>query len=171
MSLQTNPDGTVTFQQGNNIKPLTEGQSKDTVYATRAEGSLPLLDQFGGALTSLPETVGGKMPIVGNYAKSPEFQRAEQAGLEFLQAILRKDTGAAITADETAQYGTVYLPRPGDSPELLEQKKASRARAVEAIKAGMTPQALLYVEQALSKERGGAKSPVVMDGYTIEEIP
>ncbi|TRD03797.1 hypothetical protein FJV76_14260 [Mesorhizobium sp. WSM4303] len=173
MSLSVDPaTGAVTFQQGNNIKPMTEGQSKDTTFATRAEGALPLVDQFGDALTNLTESTGGKVPIVGNYMKSPEYQKAEQAGNEFLQAILRKDTGAAITAGEMAEYGSVYLPRPGDSPELLVQKKASRSRALEALKAGMTPQALLAQEKAIAAS--GQPAPgkkTVIDGYTIEEVP
>lgn len=159
MSFQTNPDGTVTFQQGANIKPLTEGQSKDTVFATRAEGSLPLIDKYGGALTSLGESVGGQTPVVGNYLKSPEFQQAEQAGKEFLQAILRKDTGAAITPAETNEYGSVYLPRPGDSKELLEQKRLSRLRALEALKAGMPPQAILQQEKALANTNKAQTPP------------
>jgi hypothetical protein len=151
MSLQVDPTtGEVTFQQGSNIKPMTEAQSKDTTFATRAEGALPLVDKFGDALTNLGQSAGGQVPVIGNYMKSPEYQQAEQAGKEFLQAILRKDTGAAITAGETAEYGSVYLPRPGDSPELLAQKKASRARALEALKAGMTPQALLAQEKAIA---------------------
>jgi hypothetical protein len=169
MSLTVDPaTGQVSFQQGANIKPLTEGQSKDTVFATRAEGALPLIDKFGDALTSLPETMGAQVPGVGNYMKSPEFQQAEQAGKEFLQAILRKDTGAAITPAETAEYGTVYLPRPGDSPALLAQKKASRTRALEAIKAGMPAQAILMQEKALANTN--KRAPVVIDGYTIEEV-
>ena len=175
MSLQVNPEtGEVMFQQGGNIKPLTEGQSKDTVYSTRAAGALPLVDQYGEALTSLPETMGGQLPGVGNYMKSPEFQQAEQAGKEFLQAILRKDTGAAITPDETAEYGTVYLPRPGDSPEVLAQKKVSRQRALAAIEAGMPPQAILNQEKALAKTAqpaasGGAPQPgSVEDGYRFK---
>ena len=88
--------------------------------------------------------------------------------MEFLQAILRKDTGAAITKEEQVEYGKVYLPQPGDSAALLAQKKASRSRALEAIKAGMPPQALLYVEKALDAERGSGKT--VIDGYAIEEV-
>lgn len=153
MSLQVDPaTGAVTFQQGANIKPMTEGQSKDTVYATRAEGALPLLDKFGDALTSLPQSLGGNIPGVGNYAKSPEYQQAEQAGNEFLQAILRKDTGAAITSQEMAEYGATYLPRPGDSPEVLAQKRSSRQRAIAAINAGMTPQSILAKEKALASQ-------------------
>lgn len=180
MSLQVDPTtGEVTFQQGGNIKPMTEAQSKDTTFATRAAGALPLLDKFGDSLTSLSQSAGGQVPMVGNYLKSPEYQQAEQAGKEFLQAILRKDTGAAITAGETAEYGSVYLPRPGDSPELLAQKKASRTRALEAMKAGMTPQAILAQEKALAASgsptapaapTGQPKKSTVIDGYTIEEV-
>lgn len=160
MSLQVDPTtGAVTFQQGNNIKPMTEGQSKDTTFAVRAEGALPLIDKFGDALTSLPESAAGSLPGgVGNYLQSPEYQQAEQAGKEFLQAILRKDTGAAISKEETDEYGSVYLPRPGNSPELLAQKKASRTRALEALKAGMTPQAILAQEKALEKTNAPAAS-------------
>lgn len=176
MSLQVDPaTGAVTFQQGGNIKPMTEGQSKDTVFATRAQGSLPLIDEFGSALTGAEGLIGGtvgQLPVVGNYAKSEAFQKAEQAGKEFLQAILRKDTGAAITKEETAEYGSVYLPRPGDSPEFIEQKRASRLRALEAIKAGMPPQAILAQEKALAKTQQGTgpRQPIVIDGYTIEEV-
>lgn len=172
MSLQVDPNtGAVSFQQGGNIKPMTEGQSKDTVYATRATGALGLIDQFGDALTSLPETVGGQVPGVGNYMKSPEFQQAEQAGKEFLQAILRKDTGAAITKPETEEYGTVYLPRPGDSPQVLAQKKISRFRAVEAMKAGMPPQAILAMEKALSNtQQAQPAQPGLPAGVSEDDI-
>lgn len=151
MSLQVDPaTGAVSFQQGGNIKPMTEAQSKDTTFATRAEGALPAVDKFGDALTSFGESVGGNAPLIGNYMKSPEYQQAEQAGKEFLQGILRKDTGAAITREETEEYGSVYLPRPGDSPQLLAQKKLSRRRAIDAMKAGMTPQAILAQEKAMA---------------------
>ncbi|MBX5089345.1 hypothetical protein [Rhizobium lentis] len=150
MSLQVDPNtGAVTFQQGGNIKPMTEGQSKDAVYSTRAQGALEKLNANADALLSFPETMASGLPIGGNYLLSPEYQQAQQAGKEFLQAILRKDTGAAITKEETEEYGSVYLPRPGDTKEVLEQKKVSRQRALEAIKAGMPPQAILAQEKAL----------------------
>jgi len=157
MSLTVDPaTGQVSFQQGSNIKPMTEAQSKDTTFATRAAGALPLVDKYGDALTDLGGNLAGNAGVLGNFLKSPEYQQAEQAGKEFLQAILRKDTGAAITAGETAEYGSVYLPRPGDSPELLAQKKASRTRALEALKAGMTPQAILAQEKANAASGGAA---------------
>lgn len=174
MSLQVDPEtGAISFQQGGNIKPMTEGQSKDTTYATRAAGALPILDQYGSALTSIAEQVGGSVPVVGNYAKTPEYQQAENAGLEFLQAILRKDTGAAITKEETQEYGRVYLPQPGDSAELLAQKQIARSRALNALEAGMTPQSMLAKERALKKtdSSGNAnqmKAGHVEDGYRFK---
>lgn len=175
-SLSVGPDGEVQFTQGN-VKPLTEAQSKDTVFVTRAAGALPIIDQYGDALTSLTQSVGGSAPIIGNYMKSTEFQQAEQAGKEFLQAILRKDTGAAITKEETDEYGSVYLPRPGDDPTTLEQKKQSRRRALSAIQAGLPPQAILALEKAGVDLSAGAAAPqaptgpTVIDGITIERVP
>lgn len=160
LTVTTNPDGTTTVQQGGAPKPLTEGQSKDTVYATRAEGALPILDQFGSALMNPVErAVEGDPTGIARGMQSPEFQQAQQAGKEFLQAILRKDTGAAITPQETAEYGTVYLPVPGDLPVILEQKRLSRVRALEAIKAGLPPQAILAQEQALANTNATAAPP------------
>lgn len=142
------PDGKPIMVQGGpgTSAKFTEAQSKDNVYATRAVGALDKLESQGADgtvaddLASLKDKVAGAIPVVGNYLKSDAYQLAETAGQEFLQAILRKDTGAAITTQEQALYGETYLPQPGDSPQRLAYKKEARLRAVEAIKAGMTPQ-------------------------------
>jgi hypothetical protein len=154
MNIQMGPDGTFTFEQGPGVqqRPLTEAQSKDAVYATRAEGALPLLDQFGDALADPIQRAAEYDPTgVLRGQQTPEFQQARQAGDEFLQAILRKDTGAAITTGEMESYGRTYLPMPGDGPQVLAQKKVARARALEAMKSGMPPQAILNQEEALRK--------------------
>ena len=159
MSITTNPDGTVSVTQGSTGGgKMTEQNSKDMVYAKRAAGALPIIDKMGDALTSAGEAVGGSVPAVGNYLKSPEYQQAEQAGKEFLQAILRKDTGAAITAQEVNEYGTVYLPRPGDSQQVLAQKKESRRRALEALALGIPPDLILRLEKT------GVEIPKGSDG-------
>lgn len=149
-SLSVGPDGSVSFVQGAGAKALTEGQSKDAVYATRAAGALPMINKFGHELTNPAQRAMEMDPTgVVRGQQTPEFQQAKQAGDEFLQAILRKDTGAAITPSEMSEYGRVYLPQPGDSPELLAQKATSRVRALEALKAGMPPQGILNMEQAI----------------------
>ena len=143
------PNGNPIVQTGPGQKPFTEGQSKSVTYATRAKGALPTLDSFGDALTSFSQTAAGAVPMnLGRLAQTPEFQQAQQAGDEFLQAVLRKDTGAAITPAEMDEYGRTYLPQPGDTPEVLAQKKDARARAVQAMENGMTAQEILATERS-----------------------
>lgn len=148
-----------TIQIGGSGKPLTEGQSKDTVYSTRAEGALPILDQFDTKLTDRGEIAKEWVPFgFGREYQESDFQLAQQASQEFLQAILRKDTGAAITPGEQALYGVTYIPQPGDGPEVIAQKKQARRRALEAIKAGLPPSAIVAQEKAL-QQSGSQRLP------------
>lgn len=154
MTIESDGQGGFRMVQGAgaaSAKPFTEGQSKDVVYATRAAGALEALEPVAGALTSLPSRAAGYDPtgLIRSRVQSPEYQLARQAGDEFLQAILRKDTGAAITSDEQALYGTTYLPQPGDGPEVLDAKRAARQRAIAAINAGMSPSQIIAAETAL----------------------
>lgn len=172
-SLQVGPDGQVTLNQGPGVKPLTEGQSKDTVYSTRATAAMPLLNKHEGALLSLGETMASGIPLnLGNYAQTEEFQLARDAGKDFLASILRKDTGAAVTKSEEDLYGRIFLPQPGDKPATVDAKRQRRTLAVEAIKAGMPAQAIVNMGRALenagaydgqtpptSATRGGRQAP------------
>lgn len=164
-AVETGPDGQVRIVQGSGagaggLKPFTEGQSKDIVYATRAKGALEAFEPYAGALTSRGERMAEGVPLgLARGMQSPEFQMAKNAGDEFLQAILRKDTGAAITADEQALYGVTYLPQPGDTDQVMEYKRAARQRAVAAIEAGMSPSQIVAQEMALGKSNDGQPSP------------
>lgn len=155
-AVETGPDGQVRVIQGAGAgaaagKPFTEAQSKDVVFATRAKGALEAFEPYGDAMTSRRDRIAEGVPLgLGRETQSPEFQMAKNAGDEFLQAILRKDTGAAITAQEQTLYGQTYLPHPGDGPEVLEYKRAARQRAVAALEAGMSPAQMLAQEKALA---------------------
>jgi hypothetical protein len=169
MTIESDGAGGFRMVQGpagaGTAKPFTEGQSKDVVYATRAQGALQVLEPVAGELTSLGSQMAGYDPtgIIRGRVQSPEYQIARNAGDEFLQAILRKDTGAAITAGEQALYGTTYLPQPGDGPEVLDAKRTARQRAVAAINAGMSPAQMIAAEKAL----GGAAAPTAGGVVTI----
>jgi hypothetical protein len=145
---------------------FTEGQSKDNVYIARAEGALAVLDapiDDGGyrsdVLTSRGNQVAGAVPFgLARGMQDPQYQVAQQAGEEFLMSILRKDTGAAITQDEQALYGDIYLPRPGDQPAVIEAKRVARVRAIEAMRAGTSALQQATIDRALieAAERSGA---------------
>jgi hypothetical protein len=98
--------------------------------------------------------------------KSDNYQLAEQSGNEFLTGLLRKDSGGAITPAEVATYGAIYLPRPGDSSQVLEQKRSARNRATIAVEAGMPAAAILSQERALRIDKKGSEVTKPEDNST-----
>lgn len=189
MSVEAGPDGQLRIVQGPGAgqgpaKPFTEAQSKDNVYATRAEGALKVLEPVAGSLTSRSDLVADMVPLgLARGTQSDQFQVARNAGNEFLQAILRKDTGAAITAQEQELYGKTYLPQPGDGGAVLEAKKAARARALAALRSGMSADQGAAVDRALvdaarRTEQGGAlippsqpEVPTISDDASYDALP
>lgn len=159
MSVETGPDGQLKIVQGpgaggaGGLK-LTEAQSKDVGYWNRMTGVSPTLDEKDTALAGLGDTVSGSIPLVGNYMTSDDYKSAWQAGQEWLSGILRKDTGAAITTQEMAIYGKMFLPVPGDGPDQIAQKRGARKRAEEGIRLGLGTAEILA--QEVEARRTGA---------------
>ncbi|MCF4166329.1 cell wall hydrolase [Zavarzinia compransoris] len=162
------PPASGTTVNVNDMK-LTEQQSKDVGFYTRGTESLKNLNENEAALTDWLEQRLSGVPLVGNQLTEQKFKLAEQAGREFLAAILRKDTGAAVTPSEIEIYGKMYLPQPGDDKTVLEQKRRSRQIALEAIRRGLGPAARL-VDQPLPPPEGASPSGGAAVGAgTIEE--
>lgn len=177
MSLKTNPDGTVEFVQGAGAgQKLTEGQSKDLAYYTMGSDADAILSTNDVELTDWGQQNAGKIPLgIGNYFREPAFRQAKQAGDRFLTALLRKETGAAVTDSEWSIYGPMFLPIPGDDAGTIEQKRRGRQVALMAIRSGLgTAEAIAEANRitlGLPELRPSrAKTPVVIDGYTIEEV-
>ena len=145
---------------GGVVGKLTDGQEKTIIYGNRAARALDALDQVDTALTNYWDAQGSGLPLgIGNQVVSGDYQKARQLSNEFLSAILRKDTGAAITDQEMQIYGRTYLPQPGDSPAVLEQKRAARRQAVDDLRRGLGDRGNLI--------DGSAASPA-SDGDVIE---
>lgn len=116
---------------------LTEAQSKDVGFYSRGMTANMSLSPIEEELTNLGGSFASDAGRLGNYLKSPQYQQAERAGREFLAVILRKDTGAAVTPAEFQLYGPMYLPVPGDGPDVIAAKRAARENALRAIKLGL----------------------------------
>ena len=120
------------------VGKLTEGQEKTVIYGNRASRAADALEQIDTALTSYGDSLGEGLPLgLGNQFVSGDYQRARQFANEFLSGILRKDTGAAITEEEMKTFGRTYLPQPGDSPEVVAQKRIARRQAVDDLRRGL----------------------------------
>lgn len=139
LTVTTNPDGTTTVTQGGpSGQKLTEGQSKDVGFYTRGNDANQLLNNVENSLTDFWQSKADLIPLgIGNYLKTPEFRLAKVYADQFLTALLRKDTGAAITDQEFEIYGPMFLPIPGDDPATIEGKRRAREVALLAIKSGL----------------------------------
>jgi hypothetical protein len=57
----------------------------------------------------------------------------DQAKRDFINAILRRESGAVISEEEFANAEQQYFPQPGDGPEVIAQKRANRENAIRGI--------------------------------------
>lgn len=128
-----------------------ESQSKDSGFANRmfrAESVLrdPRIegrfDQNSGKwvegeATNLWENTKGMLPgFMANYATSPEYQKFDQARRDFINAVLRRESGAAIAQSEFDNATKQYFPQPGDSKERIEEKRKNRQDAIASVAGG-----------------------------------
>jgi hypothetical protein len=76
--------------------------------------------------------IGAMMP---NIMKGKEAQQQDQAERNFINATLRRESGAAISPSEFENAETQYFPRAGDSPEVTKQKRENRLQVMESMRA------------------------------------
>ena len=116
----------------------TGEQATAEIFANKMELSNKTLDGLASQGTSLAGRIASGLPL-GNYVQSPEFQKYKQASSNFITALLRKESGAAIGKAEFDRYDKEYMPQPGDGPEVLAQKTEARRVAIESMKKGAGP--------------------------------
>lgn len=68
-------------------------------------------------------------------ALSDSGQQYLAAKMNFITAVLRKESGAAISDTEFANEDLKYFPQPGESAAVIEQKRIARKTAIESMKA------------------------------------
>lgn len=130
---------------------LNEGQSKALAFGARMQQSGQNLDGLAaqgvtqpGYIKRMADTVGAG--AMANWTQSPEQQQVEQSQRDFVNAVLRKESGAAISNSEFSNAKNQYFAQPGDSPEVIEQKRANRELATRGMLAEV-PNAQSRVQQ------------------------
>jgi hypothetical protein len=68
-----------------------------------------------------------------NILQSSQQQKYRQAQRQFTEARLRADSGAAVPDGEYQQDAQTYFAQPGDTPEVLEQKRIARQQVLDAM--------------------------------------
>lgn len=125
-----------------NQAKMTETQSNANLFGTRAAESNKILQRLEGKYSpagiQFQESMVGSLPgvsYVANKALSPETQQAAQAQRDFVTAILRKESGAAISPSEFDNARKQYFDQPGDSAQVKAQKAQNRQTAIQGIQA------------------------------------
>lgn len=125
-------------------KPLTESQGKAALFASRMDKADALMTGLNNAgtkntsaikdaLESVP-LIGNSLGKAGNYAASDAQQRLEQSQRDFVNAVLRQESGAAIGAGEFESAQKQYFPQRGDSAGVIQQKAENRKTAIQGMK-------------------------------------
>lgn len=110
---------------------MTAEQGKVATFSDRMTLSDEVLRQNESALLDPAQHAAKSVPYGGNYLVSPEFQQADQATRDFVNAVLRRESGAVISPEEFDNARKQYLPQPGDSPQVLEQKRQNRQTVIQ----------------------------------------
>ena len=124
-------------------KDPNDAQGKAILFGSRMLASHGILNDLEGrgvktgslikqGAESLP-LVGGVAGMGANFLASNDQQLVEQAQRDFINAVLRRESGAVISEQEFANARRQYFPQPGDDPQTISQKQANRALAVKGM--------------------------------------
>lgn len=127
----------------NENKPLAEGEKSSLNFATRMVEANDNFNSVEGKYS--PEKLNLAVytqdtPGLGkgiNATLTPEEGSALQAKRQFINAVLRKESGAAIGIDEFKGADLQYFPQPGDSDKVIKQKEQSRKTAIQGFLIGI----------------------------------
>jgi hypothetical protein len=140
------------------VKPPTEFQGKSAAFGARAEQSDKVLAQLEkngvantGIIKSIAQGAGEMVPFMGEKlgaaigsgmntlpsilgGPSGKQQQVEQARRDFVNAVLRQESGAAIAESEFSNATRQYFPQPGDTKDVITQKAQNRKLAIQGLK-------------------------------------
>lgn len=119
-------------------KPPTTEEKKAGGFARRLEQSIQTFDNLaeqGVTFQGMKYQLQRSLPEKLSGMKDRNLLLQEQAERNFINALLRRESGASISTAEFENAEIQYFPRPNDTPEVLLQKKANRKQAFENLKA------------------------------------
>ena len=161
-------------------KKPTEGERNAAGFVQRMEASEQMIDKLENKIATQQMGTGkvamgdakkvnepyatgytqflGGIPLIGEYARTkamtPEQQQYRQAQENWVRANLRKESGAAIGAEEMDKEIATYFPMPGNDAATIQQKKVARQVTMDSMRkaAGVSYQP--FDLETFKKEKG-----------------
>lgn len=134
------------------LVPTTKGNAGQQTaggYAIRINDANKTIANLEGKFVGANDYITSSQ-YYPNWAKSGDRQKFEQASRNFINSVLRKESGAAISESEFENAKQQYIPQPGDSADVLAQKKQNRETALQGMISAAGP--------ALTQGAGGGGS-------------
>jgi len=107
----------------------------------------------------------GHIPFLPERLKSESRKIYEAAKGNWIEAVLRRNSGAVISEKDYADAEQQYFPQPGESKEAIAKKKARRDAELESMKTAIGKHADEYLQKAIgdaSKAPGQSQLPRVV---------
>lgn len=129
-------------------KDLTEGQSKDAMFAARMTYNEGVIDK----VLSGGYKPGGifEFGFTPERLKSDDRKTYESSKENWIEANLRDLSGAAIGTEEYKKADLQYFPQAGDSKRQFEQKAKLRKIVENSLRVGIGRNADFYIQQILA---------------------
>lgn len=160
-----------TGQLTNPTEKVTNDQANAALFSRRMAASNDILSRpeiyqsgtgWGGAWNKAAENI----PLAGNAMVSKEYQQNRQAQEDFINSVLRRESGAAISSSEYDHANRQYFPQPGDSPEVIAQKAANRQNAMKGILGAAAPS----FQKQFANERAKPQGSVELNPIPAEVL-
>lgn len=121
-------------------RPPTEFQQKMGIVLPNAQSAAKRIRAYIDKNGTVPLRTEIGQYKIGQYGLSDDEQQFRAAAEMLLAAILRPETGAAVTDEEWAKYANVFIPMPGNKPGMVKQKIEEIDRRLGSMQGVLSPQ-------------------------------
>ncbi|TIP22648.1 MAG: hypothetical protein E5X67_36405 [Mesorhizobium sp.] len=154
--------GIIPLTEGKPGKLATEGERRNRSLYSVVEPELKIVESNFDALADIKNQAYSRLPF-SEFATTPEYQQAANSLQTIVSSYLYSVSGATATPDEVKKQTDILTPRPGESKVSIESKKRRVRAMVDSIRQSGG-------QWEPTQGGGSKKQPVVIDGYTIEEV-
>lgn len=141
-----------------NAEPAKPDQTQAATFGRRLEQAEKVFSDLSAKKFNRANPETAAQTYLPAMFQSENLRKQDQAERNFVNAVLRRESGAAISKDEFDSAEKQYFPRPGDTPDILAQKQANRAQ----VKAGL---------QAAAGKKAWEQIPLITPPEKVSAAP
>lgn len=124
------------WKAGKNKKetPLNATQEMARTFARRMEEAENVFGELSNKGFDRASFTTSAQSMLPDSLKSEDFRMQDQAERNFINAAMRRESGAAISPTEFDSAAKQYFPKAGDSAKVIEQKRRNRQIVIDGLK-------------------------------------